>query len=286
MATTTNYGWDTPDDTDLVKDGAAAIRTLGQSIDTSLVDLKGGTTGQVLAKNSNTDMDFIWSADAAGMANPMTTTGDTIYSSSGSTPDRLPIGTAGQILQVNSGATAPEWATIAASSANSSFSLLNAGGTALTGATTITVSGITGYEKFLVVVIGGSTGAPADFILRINGDTGTNYVNAGSKINAASSYSTAIVEVTGSISATGFTAGQMSSTGSSTVNFSSYITGGLTTGGKSAITLGAGSASGSNAHAALHTGGIYLGTATISSISVFSNNNNFDAGTLYVYGSA
>jgi hypothetical protein len=60
MATTTNFGWDTPDDTDLVKDGAAAIRTLGSSIDTSLVDLKGGTTGQVLSKTSATDMDFTW----------------------------------------------------------------------------------------------------------------------------------------------------------------------------------------------------------------------------------
>jgi hypothetical protein len=44
MATTTNFGWETPDDTDLVKDGAAAIRTLGQSIDTSMADLEGGTT--------------------------------------------------------------------------------------------------------------------------------------------------------------------------------------------------------------------------------------------------
>jgi hypothetical protein len=48
--------------------------------------------------------------DTTGMTNPMTTTGDTIYSSSGSTPARLGIGTAGQILQVNAGATAPEWA--------------------------------------------------------------------------------------------------------------------------------------------------------------------------------
>jgi hypothetical protein len=39
MATTTNFGWETPDDTDLVKDGAAAMRTLGGAIDTSLVDL-------------------------------------------------------------------------------------------------------------------------------------------------------------------------------------------------------------------------------------------------------
>jgi hypothetical protein len=41
-----------------------AIRTLGDAIDASLVDLKGGTTGQVLAKASNTDMDFVWAADA------------------------------------------------------------------------------------------------------------------------------------------------------------------------------------------------------------------------------
>ena len=60
MATTTNFGWETPDDTDLVKDGAAAIRTSLNGVDTSFVDLKGGTTGQVLSKNSGTDLDFIW----------------------------------------------------------------------------------------------------------------------------------------------------------------------------------------------------------------------------------
>jgi len=74
MATTTNFAWETPDDTDLVKDGAAAIRTLGSSIDTSLVDLKGGTSGQVLSKASNTDMDFTWIAqdDMSLAINPQT----------------------------------------------------------------------------------------------------------------------------------------------------------------------------------------------------------------------
>lgn len=66
MANTTNFGWETPDDTDLVKDGAAAMRTLGSAIDTSMGDLKGGTTGQILTKNSNTDMDFIWAASNPG----------------------------------------------------------------------------------------------------------------------------------------------------------------------------------------------------------------------------
>jgi hypothetical protein len=66
MPTTTNFGWTTPADTDLVKDGAAAIRTLAGNIDTSLVDLKGGTTGQVLSKNSNTDLDFVFATPASG----------------------------------------------------------------------------------------------------------------------------------------------------------------------------------------------------------------------------
>ena len=58
--TTTSFGWDIPQSTDLVKDGATAIATLGQDIDTSMADLRGGTTGQVLSKTSNTDMDFTW----------------------------------------------------------------------------------------------------------------------------------------------------------------------------------------------------------------------------------
>ena len=58
--TTTNFGWTVPSDTDLVKDGAAAIRTALGGVDTSFVDLKGGTTGQVLGKASGTDLDFSW----------------------------------------------------------------------------------------------------------------------------------------------------------------------------------------------------------------------------------
>jgi hypothetical protein len=66
-------------------------------------------------KDTNTTTYYTGSAwtnlDTTGMVNPMTTTGDTIYSSSGSTPARLGIGTAGQVLTVNAGATAPEWKT-------------------------------------------------------------------------------------------------------------------------------------------------------------------------------
>lgn len=66
MPTTANFGWTTPADTDLVKDGALAIRTLGNGVDTSFLDLKGGTSGQILAKNSSADLDFVWVANDVG----------------------------------------------------------------------------------------------------------------------------------------------------------------------------------------------------------------------------
>jgi hypothetical protein len=81
MPTTTNYGWTTPADTDLVKDGASAIRTLGSSIDTTTKNL-----------------------------NPSTTLGDIEYrSSTANTNTRLAIGTSGQVLTVSGGV--PAWAS-------------------------------------------------------------------------------------------------------------------------------------------------------------------------------
>lgn len=84
MASTTNYNWSTPDDTALVKDGAAAIRTLGSSIDTTTKAL-----------------------------NPSTTLGDIEYrSATANTNTRLGIGTSGQVLTVSAGV--PAWATASA----------------------------------------------------------------------------------------------------------------------------------------------------------------------------
>jgi hypothetical protein len=224
MANTTYFGWETPDDTDLVKDGAAAIRTLGQAIDTSLQDLEGGTTGQVLSKTSNTDMDFTWvttddanaiqnaivdakgdiiaasandtparlavgtnnqrlvaaSGEATGLkyvADTQNTVidaaGDLVYGTAADTLGRLAIGTAGQVLQVNSGATAPEWATAAS---GGGMTLLNTGGTALTGAS-ITLSSIsTAYTNlYLVLKNVYLATAGGNCSMQLNGDTGANY---------------------------------------------------------------------------------------------------------------
>jgi hypothetical protein len=57
---TSNFGWQMPTSTDLVTDLPADFEVFGQAVDTAMADLKGGTTGQVLAKASNTNMDFTW----------------------------------------------------------------------------------------------------------------------------------------------------------------------------------------------------------------------------------
>lgn len=115
--TTTNFGWTVPADTDLVKDGAAAIRTALGGVDTSMVDLKGGTTGQVLSKASNTDMDFTWVAqdDSNAIQNAIVNAkGDIIAATAADTPARLAVGTNGQVLTVDSTtATGLKWATAA-----------------------------------------------------------------------------------------------------------------------------------------------------------------------------
>ena len=184
---TSNFGWVMPTSTDLVTDLPADFAVFGQGVDTTMADLKGGTTGQILSKATNTDMDFTWitndvgditainttaplaggatsgavtlsvttattsatgvvqlsdststtssvlastptavksAYDLASTANTtagnaiakstVTTAGDIIYRNA-TVPTRLGIGTAGQVLTVNSGATAPEWTTFGSS---------------------------------------------------------------------------------------------------------------------------------------------------------------------------
>lgn len=142
MATTTNYGWTTPDDTDLVKDGAAAIRTLGSSVDTTTKAL-----------------------------NPSTTEGDLEYrSSTANTNSRLAIGTVGQVLTVNTGATAPEWATPAGGGSMTSI----ASGSLSTG--TLSITSIVGTYKDLRLIVRGMTLSTAASVqIRYNNLTASQY---------------------------------------------------------------------------------------------------------------
>ena len=278
---TTNFNWQMPTSSDLVTDLPADFAVFGQAVDTSLADLKGGTTGQVLKKNTNADMDFVWSADSAGMTNPMTTTGDTIYSSSGSTPARLGIGTTGQVLTVSGGL--PAWSTPTAT--GQSFSLLNSGGTALTGAATITVSGISSKGTIYVIVNGASSvSGAANISVRINGVTSSSYEQVGAKIFGEGTWSTSNV---GRYALTDdkIYIATMASVATSSAAGYVRIEGAATSGTKMYTVAGSANSSNGNGQAAFIGGG-YIATTTVTEISVFSDNGNFDAGTVYVYASA
>ena len=106
MANPTNpFNWQMPTSTDLVTDLPADFETFGQAVATSMADLLGGTTGQVLSKASNTNMDFTWvtTDDANAIQNTIVDAkGDLIAASANDTPARLAVGNNGETLVADS----------------------------------------------------------------------------------------------------------------------------------------------------------------------------------------
>jgi len=297
MANTTNYNWETPDDTDLVKDGAAAIRTLGNSIDTTTKNLNPETTTGDIAyrsatANTNTRLAIGTTGQvltvAAGVPSwatptdqtPLTTKGDVFTFST--VDARLGVGANGTVLTADSAETTGlKWAAAATGGAN--WSLLNAGGTALTGAQTITVSGISGKDKIMVLIhIASSASASSQISFRINTDTGTNYYSASSFLIWGATYADNNMGINTSFSDT-----KLSSDAASQVNSTMIITGGNTSGLKQVVVSGSASrVTGSGQTASPMYGGFYDSSSTVSSVSVVSSSGNFDNGTIYVYTSA
>ena len=184
MATTTNFGWTTPNDTDLVKDGAAAIRTALGGPDTSFVGLKGGTTGQVLSKTSATDLAFTWVAqdDSNAIQNAIVDAkGDLIAATANDTPARLAVGTDGQVLTAASGqSTGLQWAT----PSSGGMTVLSSG--SLSGAS-VTISSISGsYKNLQLVVTNALPSAQAGLRVRFNSDSASNYLNVSSSLGGTS----------------------------------------------------------------------------------------------------
>ena len=235
---TSNFNWQMPTATDLVTDLPADFEVFGQAVDTSMADLRGGTTGQILSKTTNADMDFTWIAndqgditavnvtapitgggssgavtigvsaattaaagvvqlsdststtssvlastptatksayDLAAAAVPkstVTTAGDVIYATGSAAVTRLGIGTANQVLAVNSGATAPEWKTVSSGSLTkvqtSTFSGVTSTTTTFDGVFTST------YKNYMIVMtnlIGSVSSTSLNFQLRNAGST-------------------------------------------------------------------------------------------------------------------
>ena len=109
-----------PTNTDLVTDLPADFEVFGQAVATSMADLLGGTTGQVLSKTTNANMDFTWvtTDDTNAIQNSIVDAkGDLIGATAADTPARLAVGTNGQYLAADSSAaTGLAWATLPVSS--------------------------------------------------------------------------------------------------------------------------------------------------------------------------
>jgi len=209
---TTNFGWVMPTATDLVTDLPADFAVFGQGVDTSMAQLKGGTTGQILSKTSATDMAFTWITNDVGditavtagtgisgggtsgavtvtnsMATAITTAGDVIQGTGSGTFARLGIGTAGQVLTVNSGATAVEYATP------------TSGGMTLISTTTLTGSSVSitvpsGYKNITYVIRDAVAATTSGSYLyqTFNSDTAANYNYVELRGTAASAATTSM----------------------------------------------------------------------------------------------
>jgi hypothetical protein len=245
MPTTTNYGWTTPADTDLVKDGASAIRTLGTAIDTTTKNL-----------------------------NPETTLGDIAYrSSTSNTNTRLALGTAGQVLTVNSGATAPEWAT----PSSGGMTLIST--TTLSGASTTISSIPSGYRNLQLVIQNYTPVTDTAFLfLRINGNSGTVYRSLPGDTESSSSQApnaTYIIVGGGEVDNTVAT---------NLAIFDLYDYSNSTT-WKVGRVISAAVDGVTNANASVsHSGYIFYNTTAVTSLVLQFNAGNFNAGTALLYG--
>jgi hypothetical protein len=209
--TTTNFGWDIPQSTDLVKDGATAIAALGQDIDTAFIDLKGGTTGQVLAKASGTDLDFSWVAqdDSNAIQNAIVDAkGDLIAATAADTPARLAVGTDGQVLTADStAATGLAWATAASGGTWQAWTPtttnITVGNGTLTARYSKTGKTVSFYFKLLfgsTSSIGAST--PSFTLPSTPAATGLNYAWRGGAFDAGTNFYLLHAENDGNIAST------------------------------------------------------------------------------------
>jgi hypothetical protein len=288
-----------PTATDLVTDLPADFEVFGQAVDTRLKALQPGTTlgdiayssatantstrlpigttGQVLAVSGGVPA---WTTTAD--VTPLTTKGDLFTFTT--VDARIGVGANGTVLTADSAeATGLKWA---APGAGANWSLLNAGGTALTGAATVTVSGISGKDKIMILIAGASSAnATSEIGIRLNGDTGANYEVYGAQFPADAAGG-ALLLGTRSAVASMINVASMSGNAASTVAGYVLLTGCNSAGVKMYNAAGGATQDGSSSQVGYAVGGLYNSATAISSITVRSTTGSLDAGTVYVYTSA
>ena len=271
---TTNFGWVMPTATDLVTDLPADFNVFGQAVDTSLAQLKGGTTGQVLSKTSATDMAFTWVAqdDSNAIQNAIVDAkGDLIGATAADTPARLAVGTNGQVLTADSTAgTGLAWATPSGSMTSIASGSLGANPTSLT-----SISG-SYIDLKLVILNWRPNSANTNLLLQFNTDTGTSYVSELTfTLGTDTSANGTSMRISGGTAST-------SDTGQIVVDIPNYASTAvwkfISASGYS--TPGSGAATTRSAF----INGIFNNTAAISSIQILTSSASFNAGTYVLYG--
>jgi hypothetical protein len=272
----------------------------GTGIPESIVDAKGdivtataADTPARLAVGTNDYRLVAASGEATGLkyvADTQNTVadakGDLLVGTGADTIARLAVGTNGHTLVADSAeATGLKWQAAASSAKN--YSLINSGGTSLSGSST-SITGISAKDSLLVVVIGAScTAGSIEIQMTINSDTAANYTNQQNAIVAPASYNTNNFSGGGGYSnGTSIEIGRESDVAASVVNSSVFINGANSAGDKVYQVVGGGSPAGNDGQRLYWGAGVWENSSTVSSIQIKASGGTFDAGTVYIWGSA
>ena len=252
MATTTNYSWTTPDDTSLVKDGAAAIRSLGSAIDSTVFTNAGNAINKTIV-------------DAKG---------DIIAATAADTVARLASsGVNDQVLTIDtSTATGLKWAAVAAGPVQLATA-------SLAGVSTYTFTSISGSYKTLFLELKDSRDNSGETMtIQINGSSAGNYNDT--RMLAASATNSNQTAATNWRTASNANSVSTSETAAFNLYFPNYAQTNVpkTFYGIAQFASGA---------TAWYVGANTLSTirtAAITSITLNNNAVNWQAGTLTLYG--
>ena len=268
-----------PTATDLVTDLPADFEVFGQAVATSMADLLGGTTGQVLSKTTNADMDFTWvtTDDTNAIQNAIVDAkGDLIAATAADTPARLAVGTNGQVLTADStAATGLAWAT----ATSGGMTLLNAGGTTFSGSSITSATLPTTYKHLYITFKDAYASADDFMFIRLNGDTGANYTTrrlqvAGSNTGVSTSGSSTSSYMTQIPSASDW-----SKNGCGEISIPDYT---LTSGQQVLNTRSLGWDSAN--YYSIHQLSAYNKSAAITSVTFGMASGTFSGGKFYIYG--